>query len=67
MSEERLITVRAAWGGPVVETWLTTLTPVHDRPTTLLELAGAAEIREAYRDRAGHYVLVLSGERMSAE
>ncbi|MCO8272863.1 hypothetical protein M1L60_19905 [Actinoplanes sp. TRM 88003] len=66
-TRDRLITVRAAWGGPAVEVWLRSLTPVCDRPAALQRLAGAGEIHEAYRDRDGRHVVVLPGPEMRAE
>nr|WP_221382928.1 hypothetical protein [Actinoplanes polyasparticus] len=71
----RPIPITATWAGPVAETWLRSLTPVVDLPAalrqhrlaTLLKHAGRGEVREAYRDRTGRYVLVLAGSRMCAE
>jgi hypothetical protein len=71
----RPIPITATWAGPVAETWLRSLTPVRDLPAalrqhrlaTLLKHAGPGEVREAYRDRTGRYVLVLAGSRMCAE
>jgi hypothetical protein len=74
----RPITVTAAWAGTVAETWRRTLAPVRDRAAVLRQHRIAAllkhtrrgEIREAYEDRAGRYVVVLAdadGTWMCAE
>jgi len=64
----RTIRVTATWAGPVVDTWLRTLTPVVDLPALLrltrvdrmLRFARPGRVREAYLDPAGRLVLVLS-------
>ncbi|MBM2621952.1 hypothetical protein JIG36_41270 [Actinoplanes sp. LDG1-06] len=66
--------VTAVWAGPVVETWLRSLTPVPlplrlHRIATLLRHTHVDEVSEAYRDKDGRYVLVTADDppRMIAE
>ncbi|MGA5299379.1 hypothetical protein ACPCHT_05590 [Nucisporomicrobium flavum] len=66
-----IVPVTATWAGPVVREWQRTLTPVADLPATLrlprvarlLEFPVSKRpgtVREAYLDRAGRLVLVLT-------
>jgi hypothetical protein len=62
-----LVTYIAPWQGPVVDAWRDTLTQVEDlaavlrlrRANRLLGESTSDIVREAYRDAAGRYVLVV--------
>lgn len=67
VADDRWLCYSAPWGGPVVDAWHKTLTPVDDLDTVLRlrrvrRLVGdypTDQVRQAYRDGEGRYVLVI--------
>lgn len=78
VADDGLLRYSAPWGGPVVDAWRKTLTPVEDlaavlrlrRVHRILKNYESAPVLEAYRDDQGRYVLVIelsSGKWSMAE
>jgi hypothetical protein len=76
--DDGLLCYSSPWGGPVVEAWRKTLTPIEDiaaamrlrRVHRLAKDHPIEDVEAAYQDREGRYVLVIrysSGLRLSAE
>ncbi|MGH3925886.1 MAG: hypothetical protein ACRDTT_24010, partial [Pseudonocardiaceae bacterium] len=67
VADDGLLRYSAPWGGPVVDAWRKTLTPVDDLNTVLrlrrvrriIRDYPLDQVREAYRDGEGRYVLVI--------
>ena len=67
VADDGLLRYSAPWGGPVVDAWRKTLTPMEDLDAVLRlrrvrRLVGdypIEDVREAYRDDQGRYVLVI--------
>jgi len=72
VADDGLLRYSGPWGGPVVDVWRKTLTPVTDlaaalrlrRVRRLVHNYPIDDVREAYRDSQGRYVLVI---RLSSE
>jgi hypothetical protein len=66
VADDGLLPYSAQWGGPVVDAWRKTLTPVDDlaavlrlrRVRRILRTLPLDAVRRAYRDSEGRYVLV---------
>ncbi|MGH3829517.1 MAG: hypothetical protein ACRDRS_03545 [Pseudonocardiaceae bacterium] len=66
VADDKMITYSAQWGGPVVDAWAATLTPVDDRDAALrlrrvrrlLGDTAPEAVHAVYRDNVGRYVLI---------
>ncbi|MEV4643642.1 hypothetical protein [Saccharopolyspora sp. NPDC049357] len=78
VADDGYLRYSAPWGGPVVDAWLKTLTPVEDLAATLrlrrvrriIRDYPVDQVRSAYRDSEGRYILRInlgSGEWSLAE